>query len=213
MWDQARLGAWRDLPFFAQDLPRIQTLIGDDFLPPATMTFAALERCQPDMTRVVIIGQDPYHTIGKADGLAFSITAGFAGNLASLGNIFKEIQNDTGQIRSKTSLHDWADQGVLLLNTALSVTPNQAGSHAKIGWGALVDQVLIRLDARPRAFVLWGAQAHKYTRHLGAHHLTLCAAHPSPLSAHRGFFGSRPFSKVNAWLMKRGDKPINWADP
>lgn len=213
MWDLDRLGAWRSLPFFTDDLPALIPALGQDFLPPAALTFAALERCQPDATRVVILGQDPYHSAGKADGLAFSIAAGFGGNLASLGNIFKEIQTDTGQTRSKTSLHDWADQGVLLLNTALSVAPNRAGSHAKIGWGALVGQVLARLDARPRAYLLWGQPAQRYASALGAHHLILRAAHPSPLSAHRGFFGARPFSKVNAWLMDQGEAAINWADP
>lgn len=213
MFDLDQLGDWRDLPFFADDLPRITQDIGTDILPPASLTFAALERCQPDATKVVILGQDPYHTAGKADGLAFSINPSFAGNLASLGNIFKELQSDTGRSRTRTDLHDWADQGVLLLNTALSVTPGQAGSHAKLGWSTLVPQVLARLDPNPRAFILWGGPAQKHARQLHDHHLILTAAHPSPLSAHRGFFGSRPFSKVNGWLMDRGDTPINWADP
>ncbi len=213
MFDLSRLGAWRDLPFFTGDLPRISAIIGADILPPPALTFAALERCQPDATKVVILGQDPYHTPDKADGLAFSINPGFTGNLASLGNIFKEIQSDTGQSRSKTNLHDWADQGVLLLNTALSVIPGQAGAHGKLGWDGLVGQVLARLNPAPRAFILWGAQAQKYAGSLAPHHLILTSAHPSPLSAHRGFFGSRPFSKVNDWLKDRGDIPINWADP
>ncbi|ARU00575.1 uracil-DNA glycosylase [Yoonia vestfoldensis] len=213
MFDLARLGDWADLPFFRDDLPKITPQLGRDILPPPALTFAALERCQPAATRVVIIGQDPYHSPAKADGLAFSINPAFAGNLASLGNIFKEIHSDTGQSRSKKNLHDWADQGVLLLNTALSVLPGQAGAHGKLGWDRLVRQVLARLDAQPRAFILWGAQAQRYADQLRDHHLILRAAHPSPLSAHRGFFGSRPFSKVNDWLMDRGDTSINWADP
>jgi uracil-DNA glycosylase len=213
MFDLSRLGNWADLPFFRDDLPLLAGRIGTDILPRPTLTFTALERCQPGATRVVILGQDPYHTPDKADGLAFSINPAFTGNLASLGNIFKEIQSDTGQIRNKTNLHDWADQGVLLLNTALSVAPGQAGAHGKIGWSRLVHQVLARLNDHPRAFILWGAQAQTYAARLAAHHLILTAAHPSPLSAHRGFFGSRPFSKVNQWLMDRGDIPINWADP
>jgi uracil-DNA glycosylase len=213
MFDLSRLGAWADLPFFAHDLPRLAAQLGPDILPPPALTFAALERCQPDATRVVILGQDPYHTGDKADGLAFSINPGFNGNLASLGNIFKEIQTDTGQMRHQTNLHDWADQGVLLLNTALSVAPGKPGSHARLGWSGLVDQVLARLDDRPRAFVLWGGPAQKQARHLGAHHLVIASAHPSPLSAYRGFFGSRPFSTINQWLMSQGDIPINWADP
>ncbi|WP_322889232.1 MULTISPECIES: uracil-DNA glycosylase [unclassified Yoonia] len=213
MFDLSRLGDWRDLPFFADDLPKLANRIGRDVLPPPALAFAALERCQPAAIKVVILGQDPYHTPDKADGLAFSINPAFAGNLASLGNIFKEIQSDTGQSRSKTNLHDWADQGVLLLNTALSVAPGQAGAHSKLGWDVLVGQVLARLNPAPRAFILWGAQAQKYAGPLAAHHLILTSAHPSPLSAHRGFFGSRPFSKVNDWLKDRGDIPINWADP
>jgi uracil-DNA glycosylase len=213
MFDLSRLGDWADLPFFRDDLPPLAGRIGADILPPPALTFAALERCQPAATRVVIIGQDPYHSPDKADGLAFSINPAFRGNLASLGNIFNEIQLDTGQTRRQTNLHDWADQGVLLLNTALSVTPGQAGAHAKLGWDVLVRQVLARLDPVPRAFILWGAHAQGYMQRLHPHHLILTSAHPSPLSAHRGFFGSRPFSKVNAWLKDRGDTPINWADP
>ena len=213
MFDLSRLGDWADLPFFRDDLPLLAGRIGADILPPPALTFTALTRCQPAATRVVILGQDPYHTPDKADGLAFSINPAFTGNLASLGNIFKEIQSDTGQSRNRTNLHDWADQGVLLLNTALSVAPGRAGAHGKIGWSRLVHQVLARLNDHPRAFILWGAQAQAYAARLPAHHLILTSAHPSPLSAHRGFFGSRPFSKVNQWLMDRGDIPINWADP
>lgn len=213
MFDLSRLGDWADLPFFRDDLPILAGRIGADILPPPALTFTALTRCQPAATRVVILGQDPYHTPDKADGLAFSINPAFTGNLASLGNIFKEIQSDTGQSRNKTNLHDWADQGVLLLNTALSVAPGRAGAHGKIGWSRLVHQGLARLNDHPRAFILWGAQAQAYAARLPAHHLILTSAHPSPLSAHRGFFGSRPFSKVNQWLMDRGDIPINWADP
>ncbi len=213
MFDLTDLGAWDDLPFFAQDLPYIATRIEGDVLPPPALTFAALKRTQPDDTRVVILGQDPYHTPGKADGLAFSIPDDFGGRLDSLGNIFKEIQSDTGQIRTKTGLQDWADQGVLLLNTVLTVPPGQPKAHARLGWSTLVTQALKRLDDRPRAFILWGAPAQAYAKHLGPDHLILRAPHPSPLSAHRGFFGSRPFSKVNQWLIEQGQEPINWADP
>ena len=212
-FDLTGLGAWADLPFFAHDLPAIAAQIGNDTLPPPALTFAALRHCQPDDVRVVILGQDPYHTLGKADGLAFSIPQGFGGRLDSLGNIFKEIQSDTGKVRSKTSLHDWAAQGVLLLNTALTVPPGKPKAHAKIGWTRLVDQTLARLDAQPRAFILWGAPAQAFAKGLSPHHLALTAPHPSPLSAHRGFFGSRPFSKVNRWLIDRDQQPINWADP
>ncbi|MCK0094714.1 uracil-DNA glycosylase [Yoonia sp. F2084L] len=213
MFDLSGLGAWGDLPFFAEDLPKIKSAIDGDVLPPPALTFAAFARTQPDATRVVILGQDPYHTPGKADGLAFSIPMEFGGRLDSLGNIFKEIQSDTGQRRTQTGLQDWADQGVLLLNTALTVPPGKPKAHAKLGWSTLVKQVLQRLNDRPRAFILWGGPAQTYAKHLAPHHLILPSAHPSPLSAHRGFFGSRPFSKVNQWLIDQGQQPINWADP
>ena len=212
MFDRTGLGDWADLPFFRDDLPAIERQVGPDILPPPALTFAALARCQPADTRVVILGQDPYHTPGKADGLAFSIPDDFGGRLDSLGNIFKEIQSDTGGMRSKTSLHDWADQGVLLLNTALSVPPGKPKAHAKLGWSTLVRQVLAHLNDRPRAVILWGGPAQAYAKHLASHHLIIQSAHPSPLSAYRGFFGSRPFSKVNQWLIDQGETPISWAD-
>ncbi len=213
MFDLSRIGAWTDLPFFQNDLPKIATQLGDDILPPANATFAALERTQPDDTKVAIIGQDPYHTPGKADGLAFSIPDSFGGRLDSLGNIFKEIQTDLGQSRTKTSLDDWAAQGVLLLNTALTVPPGKPKAHAKLGWSKLVTQVIAHLNDRPRAFILWGGPAQSYAKHIHGTHLILRSAHPSPLSCHRGFFGSRPFSTVNQWLIDQGQVPIHWTDP
>ena len=213
MFNLSRLGDWADLPFFAQDLPVIAAQVGADVLPPPALTFAALERCQPAATRVVIIGQDPYHTPGKADGLAFSIPDEFGGRLDSLGNIFKEIQTDLAVMRTKTGLQDWADQGVLLLNTALTVPPGKPKAHAKLGWAQLVKQVIARLDDRPRAFILWGGPAQTYAKQISEKHLVIQSAHPSPLSCHRGFFGSRPFSKVNQWLIDQAQEPISWADP
>ena len=213
MFDVGRLGDWAALPFFEEDLPEIAQKISGAVLPPSELTFAALERTQPSQTRAVIIGQDPYHTPGKADGLAFSIPEGFGGRLDSLGNIFKEIEADLGQKRMKTSLDDWADQGVLLLNTSLTVPPGQPKAHAKLGWSNLVAQVIAHLNSSSRAFMLWGGPAHSYERHIEGDHLVVKSAHPSPLSVHRGFFGSRPFSKVNQWLIDRGEEPIHWADP
>lgn len=213
MFDLSRIGAWYTLPFFTDDLRLIEPQMGEGVLPPAALTFGALEHCQPAQTKVVILGQDPYHTPGKADGLAFSIPDDFGGRLDSLGNIFKEIQSDLNQTRTKTSLEDWADQGVLLLNTALTVPPGKPKAHAKIGWSKLVEQALAHLNDRPRAFILWGGPATAYAEQLGPDHLIITSAHPSPLSAHRGFFGSRPFSKVNQWLIEQGQEPINWADP
>jgi uracil-DNA glycosylase len=214
MFDTSRLGDWGDLPFFTEDLPRIAKRVANETLPvcPATnRRFAALERTQPGDTRLVILGQDPYHTAGKADGLAFSIPQEFGGRLDSLGNIFKEIEADLDAPRTRTDLGDWADQGVLLLNTALTVPQGRPKAHAKLGWDALVTQVIARLDDRPRAFLLWGGPAQRFTP--AGDHLVLTSAHPSPLSARRGFFGSRPFSAVNRWLTQQGDDPIHWTDP
>ena len=215
MFDLTRLGGWADLPFFTDDLPGIAARLAGEtrpIYPPSDRTFAALERVQPDDVKVVLLGQDPYHTPGKADGLAFSIPEGFDGRLDSLGNIFKELQSDLEVTRRRTDLGDWADQGVLLLNTALSVPEGAAKAHAKLGWDRLVRQVIARLEDRPRAFLLWGGPAEGFAPTTGDH-LVLSAPHPSPLSAHRGFFGSRPFSRVNRWLRDRGDTPIHWGDP
>lgn len=214
MFDTSRLGAWADLPFFTADLQRIEARLAEEetaIYPPAERIFAALERTQPDDTRVIILGQDPYHTAGKADGLAFSIPQGFGGRLDSLGNIFKEIEADLHAARTRTDLSDWADQGVLLLNTALTVPEGRPKAHAGLGWDRLVHEVIDRLSDRPRAFLLWGGPAQRFAP-IGDH-LILTSPHPSPLSARRGFFGSRPFSTVNRWLRERGDTPIHWTDP
>ncbi|WP_299558150.1 uracil-DNA glycosylase [uncultured Sulfitobacter sp.] len=216
-FDLAKLDGWVDLPFFIDTLPAIEARLSAEtrpVLPPAPLVFQALERVHPDNVRVVILGQDPYHTPGKAHGLAFSITADFGGRLDSLGNIFKELYNDLGVVRTRTQLDDWADQGVLLLNTILTVPQGAAKGHAGLGWEALTAQVLDRLAPRPRAYLLWGAPAHKAARHVDpAGNFKLETAHPSPLSAHRGFLGSRPFSQTNAWLRSRGLGSINWGDP
>ena len=207
--------AWADLPFFRDDWPRVRARLAAEpgpVFPPEDRLFAALDLCAPDDVRVVILGQDPYHTPGKADGLAFSIPRGFPGRLDSLGNIFNELQDDLGVMRTRTELDDWARQGVLLLNTALSVPEGRPKAHAKIGWDRLVADVLARLDASPRAALLWGGPAQAVAAR-GLHnpdHLRIESAHPSPLSAWRGFFGSRPFSRVNDWLVARGQAPIRW---
>ncbi|MFZ3582954.1 uracil-DNA glycosylase [Loktanella sp. DJP18] len=212
MPDLSRLGAWADLPFWQQDYPRIAaTLMAERRVvhPSPDRILAALARTQPDATRVVILGQDPYHTPGKADGLAFSISQDFPGRLDSLGNILKELQSDLHVTRDRTDLIDWANQGVLLLNTALTVPDGKPGGHAKLGWDRLTRQVIARLADRPRAYLLWGAHAQTFAPDRETD-LVIRSAHPSPLSASRGFFGSRPFSTVNAWLTQRGQGPIDW---
>lgn len=211
------LGDWARLPFFRKDWPRIHARIEADqreILPPAAQRFAALELTQPDAARVVILGQDPYPTPGHAHGLAFSAEPGTRPLPRSLSNIYREMAEDIGACPPDADLRFWARQGVLLLNTALSVPARGAGGHGKLGWQALTRQVLARLSDRPRAFVLWGGHAQGFADAIaGADHLVLRSAHPSPLSARRGFFGSRPFSSVNNWLTSRGETPIDWAGP
>ena len=208
------LGDWAALSFFADTWPHIEATILKDprtVLPPVRHRFAALEHTQPDATRVVILGQDPYPTPGHANGLAFSVAPDIA-LPKSLRNIYRELEDDIGRAPQNGDLTHWADQGVLLLNTALSVPAGETGGHARIGWHRLTEQVLSRLSDRPRGFILWGNHARKLRAHVsGGHHLFIESPHPSPLSAHRGFFGSRPFSRVNAWLEERGETPIRWA--
>ena len=208
------IGAWGELPFFTYDWPTVAVSLAEDprqILPPDAARFRALELTQPKATRVVILGQDPYHTPGKADGLAFSIPQGFPGKLDSLGNILKELHDDLGTHRDRTELDDWARQGVLLLNTSLSVPVGEANAHKKLGWDLLVEQVLTQVSQAPTAFVLWGNNAQKLAKHIQpGDHLMIETTHPSPLSARRGFFGSRPFSRVNEWLTDRGDPAIDW---
>ena len=206
------LPGWNDLPFWDTAWPALRARLAAETRPchpdPAQV-FRALTR-PPDQVRVVILGQDPYPTPGHANGLAFSVTPGTP-LPRSLANIFAEIEADLGARPQNGDLGHWHDQGVMLLNTALSVPSGQAGGHARWGWEVLVRDVLARLSDRPRAFVLWGNAA----RALGAQvtgdgHLFVESAHPSPLSARRGFFGSRPFSRVNGWLTARGAPPIDW---
>ncbi|OSQ50789.1 uracil-DNA glycosylase [Marivita geojedonensis] len=209
--------AWRHLPFFAESLPGIAAVVANEtrvVLPPAPLVFAALEACAPDDVRVVILGQDPYPTPGHAHGLAFSVAPDLRPLPRSLGNIFKELHSEFGDVPPNGDLRFWADQGVLLLNDVLTVPAGDARGHRRLGWQKLVPQVLEALSDRPRAFVLWGNDARAHAPRLAGHgHLVLESAHPSPLSARRGFFGSRPFSTVNAWLKEQGQQPINWTDP
>lgn len=204
---------WADLPFFRDDWPAIAARLRDrDWLPGPGRVFAALALTPPAAARVVILGQDPYPTPGHANGLAFSVTPETA-LPRSLKNIFAEMRDDIGAAPPNGDLSGWARQGVLLLNTALSVLPGQAGAHATWGWDRLARQAVARAQAeRPLAFILWGAHAQKAVAGLPRDcDLVIATAHPSPLSARRGFFGSRPFSRVNDWLCARGEAPVDWA--
>lgn len=208
------LGDWANLPFFREDWPRIRNQLDattDTVLPPRNQIFAALELTQPADVRVVILGQDPYPTQGHAHGLAFSVEPDIRPLPRSLNNIFKEMQDDLGASPKNGDLRGWADQGVLLLNTALSVTEGNAGAHAKLGWDRLAAQVISKTSKKPTSYILWGRHAQALEKHVLANdHLIIKTAHPSPLSARRGFFGSRPFSKVNEWLRKQEKRPIDW---
>lgn len=205
--------AWADLPFFAQDWPAIRArLQGRDWLPGPDHVFAALDMTPPQSVRVVLLGQDPYPTPGHANGLAFSVTDQTP-LPRSLSNIFKEMQADIGGMPANGDLSSWAEQGVLLLNSALSVPPGQAGAHAGWGWQELARQAVRKAqESGPLAFLLWGAHAKKVMQGLPRDaDLMIASAHPSPLSARRGFFGSRPFSRINDWLAAQGRPAINWA--
>ncbi|MCY1125228.1 uracil-DNA glycosylase [Frigidibacter sp. RF13] len=206
--------AWADLPFFTRYWPALSAAIAADprlILPPEGQRFAALALTPPDAVRVVILGQDPYPTPGHAHGLAFSVEPEVSPLPRSLSNIFKEMEADVGTRPANGDLRGWAQQGVLLLNTCLSVPAAEAGGHTGLGWQRLAEEVLARVSQKPTAFLLWGGHAQALARHIvPGDHLILESAHPSPLSARRGFFGSRPFSRINGWLSERGEPPIRW---
>ncbi|MFN4158829.1 MAG: uracil-DNA glycosylase [Gemmobacter sp.] len=204
---------WADLPFFRRDWPALWDRLAalPPWQPAPDAIFRALALTPPEALRVVILGQDPYPTPGRATGLAFAFPPGTPPR-DSLRNILRELHDDLGIDRPDGDLTGWAEQGVLLLNTALTVPVGQAGGHMRLGWAPLVAQVLARTaDARPLAWLLWGDRAQALARPDPARHLVLPSAHPSPLSAYRGFLGSRPFSAVNRWLAARGEAPIDWA--
>ncbi|WP_417524758.1 uracil-DNA glycosylase [Marinovum sp.] len=206
--------AWAHLPFFSTTWSRVEAALAAEtraVLPPARQTFAALDACAPAEVRVLILGQDPYPTPGHAHGLAFSVAPEVSPLPRSLRNIYAEMTEDLGACPANGDLRFWARQGVLLLNTALSVPAGDAGGHLKLGWADLTADILAELDSSPRALLLWGKPAQKLgTRLTNPDHLRIQTAHPSPLSARRGFFGSRPFSRVNDWLKKQGDTAIDW---
>lgn len=217
---QAALRAELDGPRFAALATFLEdeARAGQAIFPPAADRFRALELTPLDRVRVVILGQDPYHGAGQAHGLAFSVRPGVRPP-PSLVNIFKEMESDLGVARSRHGLLDhWARQGVLLLNSVLSVREGAAASHQKRGWEPFTDAVIHAVAAReaPAVFILWGAHAQKKAAFVGdegGRHLVIRSAHPSPLSARHGFFGSRPFSRTNAFLEAQGQAPIDWALP
>jgi uracil-DNA glycosylase len=180
--------------------------------PPEEQVFHALARTPFEKVRVVILGQDPYHGEGQAHGLAFSVPRGVP-KPPSLLNMHKELASDLGiEIPSHGNLEAWADQGVLLLNTVLTVREGEAGSHAGKGWERITDAVIEALVARPSpvVFVLWGTFAQKKAKLVQPPHVVIKGVHPSPLSAYRGFFGSKVYSAINHALEGLGQPPIDW---
>ena len=220
-----RLSATDWQPFFAQERAKPYFAELDAFVtavaaektvyPAPENIFAAFRVCPAASVRAVILGQDPYHEPGQAMGLSFSVPDGCKAP-PSLRNIFKELESEFGPgSAAHTDLTPWARQGVLLLNTVLTVERGKAASHAGWGWQRFTDAVIAATNALPQpiAFVLWGAHAQKKEAliHAAAPRLILKAPHPSPLSSYRGFFGSRPFSKINAILQENGEAPLDWS--
>ena len=189
---------------------------GKTIFPPQGAWFRALQLTPLDKVRVVILGQDPYHGPGQAHGLCFSVPPGVRPP-PSLNNIYKELGRDLGLPRPPHGfLEHWARQGVLLLNSVLTVEMAKAASHSKKGWEPFTDAIIARVNdkAEPVVFMLWGAYAHKKAANVdGRRHLLLKAAHPSPLSAHAGFLGCKHFSQCNAFLVSNGLPPIDWTLP
>ena len=184
--------------------------------PPEAEVFSALELTPPSAVRAVILGQDPYHEPGQAHGLAFSVKDGTR-LPPSLKNIFSELSSDLGIPAPGTGdLTPWAKQGVLLLNTVLTVEAGTPLSHRALGWQTLTDAIIASLSSLPQpiAFVLWGGEAQKKKSLIfpaAGQRLVLTAPHPSPLSVYRGFYGTKPFSKINEFLKNNGQTPVNWA--
>ena len=186
--------------------------LGKIIFPKREIIFRSLQLVQPDEVKVVILGQDPYHNFNQADGLAFSVS-NFQSLPPSLINIFIEIENDLNiKIQKKGDLENIAKQGVLLLNSILTVEKNNPGSHKNIGWEKLTDIIISALSLMGNiVFILWGNFAKKKSNLIDNNiNLVINSSHPSPFSAHKGFFGSKPFSKCNDYLISKGKEPINW---
>jgi uracil-DNA glycosylase len=215
---KAPLAAEFSDPYMA-DLKRFlleQKQEGRRIFPKGAEYFRALDLTPLDEVRVVILGQDPYHGEGQAHGLCFSVQPGVR-IPPSLVNIYKEMQEDLGIAPARHGfLEHWAKQGVLLLNSVLTVEMGRAASHQGRGWERFTDAVIraVNEQEKPVVFILWGSYAQKKAAFVDrSRHLVLRSPHPSPLSAHNGFFGSRPFSKANAFLVEHGRKPIDWRLP
>lgn len=205
-----------DKPYFEHIVNFLKTekQAGKTIYPPGPLIFNAFNTTPFEEVKVVILGQDPYHNPGQAHGLSFSVPVGVAPP-PSLVNIFKEIESDLGIPRpNHGNLEKWAKQGVLLLNASLTVEINKPMSHSKIGWHEFTNSVIKTLSDKKEklVFLLWGGFAKSKRELIDTNkHYVLTAAHPSPLSAHNGFFGCKHFSKTNAWLQQNGASPIDWS--
>ena len=212
-WKQVLSDEWnKDYFIKLTDFVRNEYATGQVF-PPGKEIFAAFDATPFDNVKVVIIGQDPYHDVNQANGLCFSVRDGIPFP-PSLLNIFKEIQDDLGTpIPQSGDLSRWAKQGVLLLNSTLTVRAHSAGSHQNKGWEQFTDEVILQLAQQKEnlVFILWGSYAIKKGAFINRmKHLVLTSPHPSPLSAYRGFFGNKHFSQANDYLIKHGKTPITW---
>lgn len=213
-WDEA-IAAEFSKPYYKTLMETVDREYAScEVYPPRDKIFAAPRLVDYDKVKVVILGQDPYHGAGQANGLAFAVNKGVEAP-PSLVNIMTELKNDIGMPPADdTTLVGWAKQGVLLLNASLTVRAGSAQSHADIGWHELTDAMISALNHRdkPVAYILWGMSARQKTALIHPKNFIVTSAHPSPLSAYRGFFGSKPFSKVNSWLVSQGMAPIRWCD-
>lgn len=212
-WKQLLAEEWEkpyfsSLVAFVKEQYQVKTVF-----PPASKIFAAFDSCPVDKVKVVIIGQDPYHGEGQANGLCFSVNPGIQ-LPPSLINIYKEINSDIGSLaQTDGNLENWAKQGVLLLNATLTVEAHCAGSHQRKGWETFTDAVIDKIanTCSGVVFMLWGNYAIKKGELIDrSRHLVLTSAHPSPLSASRGFFGNHHFSRANEYLIAHGKDPIVW---
>ena len=180
--------------------------------PPANKVFYALRMTPYKSVKIVILGQDPYHGVGEANGLCFSVNHGIK-MPPSLNNIYKELYSDLGITRTDTDLTDWASQGVLLLNSVLTVEKDKPASHKFVGWEEFTDEIIMKLNDHdtPIVFILWGNFAKSKIKYItNPKHLIISSSHPSPFSVNYGFFGSKPFSKTNEFLRKNNLEEIKW---
>ena len=212
-WKRALAAQWE-----SEGFRRLTDFVRSEYatrqvFPPASRIFAAFDACPFDEVKVVILGQDPYHDVGQATGMCFSVADGVP-MPPSLVNIFREGSSDTGApMPSSGDLGRWAGQGVLLLNATLTVRAHCPASHAGMGWEEFTDEAVRRLNADRSGlvFMLWGSHAQRKGAFIDrSRHLVLSSPHPSPLSAYRGFFGNHHFSLANDWLVKHGQAPIKW---